>query len=139
MTKWILRTPHHLADSLSIDKDEIQNVLEEHKGLFRKSRSLSKNSHSPMYGLQLRHARQWLPTDQDDEDAVKAPLDTEDLYALLRLVSDRASEESRGRTALKAAWIAAIVSVFAALANIIVTVGFAGHVFSIVPTHNTTQ
>ena len=120
MTEWWHRTPKNLATALSISEADITRVLESYKGLFRKSPNVAKKSKDPLYTLQLRHARQWLHQDANDE-ATKPPLEPQYLVALLDFISRRADEETRRGYTVRAAWIAAGVAVLASIANIVVT------------------
>ena len=120
MTDWAARSPPNLAKALSIDQAEIENVLESFKGLFRKSKNPSKKTGAHFYALQLRHARQWLQ-DDDDEDAKRPPLEQEYLSTLLEFISHRAQEESARSLGFISAWAAAgatiLVAIIAIIAN----------------------
>ena len=128
MTNWSLRTPPNLAKALSIEEAEIALVLNTFKGLFRKSANLSPKSRKPMYALQLRHARQWIVDEADDEDRSKPPLEPEYLVALLNFITDRANQEARHRHTVwtvSAAVVASILAFGASVLTIAANVGVA--------------
>lgn len=121
MTDWNMRTPGGLANALTIDKAEIQAVLDEFKSLFRKSPHHSRKSGDSYYALQLRHALRWRDQD-DDSDAQKAetkekddPLEAEFLSALLSFISERVQEEAQTRAVRHAAWIGATAALVVGL------------------------
>ena len=118
MTDWSMRSPPNLAKALSIDQFEIERVLESFKGLFRKSSYTSKKTGAHFYTLQLRHARQWL-VDNEDEDSNGPPLEPEYLTALLNFIAHRAQEESSRSVGLITAWVAAGASILVAVLAIV--------------------
>ncbi len=119
MTDWSLRTPPNLAKALSIDEPEIRIVLDAFKGLFRKSPNLSPKTGNPMYALQLRHARQWLDDEADDEARSKPPLEAEYLVALLNFITDRANQEARRQYTLWTVFAALVASILAFSASLL--------------------
>lgn len=91
MTDWSMRTPPNLAKALSIEESKIQYVLDNFKGLFRRSTKKSSKTGTHFYSLQLRHARQWLEDAfEEDEGAKKPPLEPEYVTMLLNFISHRA-------------------------------------------------
>ncbi|MBT1120890.1 hypothetical protein ACYCFL_19450 [Stutzerimonas nitrititolerans] len=119
MTDWATRSPPNLAKALSIDQSEIERVLESFKGLFRKSKNTSKKTGAHFYALQLRHARQWLQDDEENEESKRPPLEQEYLSMLLDFISHRAQEETGRSLGFVTAWIAAGASVLVAILVIV--------------------
>ncbi|WP_024850893.1 hypothetical protein [Hydrogenovibrio kuenenii] len=120
MTDWSMRTPTNLSKALSIDVNEIKIVLEDFKGLFRKSNKKSKKTDDPFYTLQIRYAKQWLDeNEEENENDKKPPLESEILIKLLDFVIAKAAEERANKILSIAPWITALASlVVAALALI---------------------
>ncbi|MBB3104145.1 hypothetical protein [Azomonas macrocytogenes] len=118
MTDWSARTSPNLAKAVSIDQKEVETVLASFKSLFRKSEKTSKKTGAHFYALQLRHARQWLEG-EEDEETKRPPLEQEYLNSLLEFISNRAQEESSRSTGLISAWITAGVSLVIAIIAII--------------------
>ncbi len=107
MTDWSARTPTNLAKALSIESSEITKVLDEFKGLFRKSKKKSKKNDDHFYTLQIRHAMQWLDESEDEgEDDKKPPLETEILTKLLDFVISKSAEERANKISSIAPWVA---------------------------------
>jgi hypothetical protein len=119
MTDWSLRTPQGLAVALSISEDEVTTVLDTFKSLFRKSRNLSSKNGKPMYALQLRHARQWLVGDADDDEQTKPPLEPEYLTTLLNFIIERSNQEARASEALWTNIVALVISGIALAGSIV--------------------
>ena len=115
MTAFSARTPTNLSKALSIDAEEIKKVLEQFKGLFRKSKKKTKKTDDHFYTLQIRHARQWLDESKEgDEDVKKPPLESEYLTKLLDFVINKAEEERTNKIATIAPWVTAIASLIVA-------------------------
>ena len=68
MTERKSKRPSALANALSLDPEEVKLVLENFKGLFRKSRTTSDETQEHFFTLQLRYARRWLG-EHKEEDA----------------------------------------------------------------------
>lgn len=114
-----------LAAHLGLDPAETVEVLDNLKGLFRRSHETFASSSGPQhrYSLQLRYARR---TYQESE-LVQAskPLSNDDLFSLLTFVIDKVREEQENqrlsqsnRTTMVGAWIAATMALIAALASL---------------------
>ena len=115
MTEWSARSPTNLEKALSIDKGEITKVLNDFKGLFRKSLKTSKKTGDHFYTLQIRHAKQWLDdSEEESENDKKPPLDSELLTKLLDFVISKAAEERSNRIASIAPWVAVLGSLIVA-------------------------
>jgi hypothetical protein len=125
MTRHKSRTPKRLARELSLDPDKVIYVLENFKGLFRKSQRKTDDSDEHYYSLQLRYARRWIEEgagdDEDDPDP-KAPLEAEYLSTLLSFISSQAEQEQAYRrqkssniATMIGAWIAAFAAILAAI------------------------
>jgi len=120
MTDWSMRTPPNLAKALSIEETEIQYVLDNFKGLFRRSQKTSKKTGVHFYTLQIRYARQWLEEQAgDDEGPQKPPLEVEYLTTLLEFVTHKAAEERSRSLGFITAWIAAGGSLLVAILAIV--------------------
>jgi hypothetical protein len=131
MTRYKSRTPTALAKYLSLDKDEVNLVLQNFKGLFRESIIKSKKTNEPFYTLQLRYSRRWLEDDaeEQDEDAPdnqREPLEADYMATLLGFISEMVANEQAekrqliaNRSATVGAWIAAGAAFIAAIIGII--------------------
>jgi hypothetical protein len=120
MTDWSMRSAPNLSKALSIEESEIEYVLENFKGLFRKSKT--KKSKANFYALQIRHARQWLNEEEsEDENTKKPPLESEHLTALLDFVIRKAEQEKNHSHGFITAWIAAGAALIVAILAIIFT------------------
>lgn len=120
MTDWSMRTPPNLAKALSIDEAEIQYVLDNFKGLFRRSQKTSKKTGAHFYTLQIRYARQWLEDEvEHDEGPKRPPLEAEYLTTLLNFVTHKAAEERSRSLGLITAWIAAGAMLIVAILAIV--------------------
>ncbi|TON64721.1 hypothetical protein CGH51_24580, partial [Vibrio parahaemolyticus] len=54
--KWNSRTPRNIADSIGLDVEDVENVLDGYPAFFRKSSNLSAQK-EPLYSLHIRYAR----------------------------------------------------------------------------------
>ena len=95
MTEYKARTPSKLAKTLSLNESEVLLVLENFKGLFRKSRKKKSDSGEHYYTLQLRYARRHLEKDDEDEDdpEPREPLESIYLATLLNFITNQADHE----------------------------------------------
>ncbi|WP_315773193.1 MULTISPECIES: hypothetical protein [unclassified Bradyrhizobium] len=117
VNKWPARQPKGIAKDLSIENvDAVRGVLRTFKGLFRESRGVSRDHGEPLYSLHLRHSR-FVVTDEEQE---RPPLNTEDLFALLRLVSEKAAQQTQQASALRIAALTSIISLMVAAASLLV-------------------
>jgi hypothetical protein len=112
VNKWALRQPQGIANDLSIDVDAVKTVLKTFKSLFRESTKKSKDHGDHYYSLHLRHSRQ---VDGEANEVERAPLDTEYFFPLLDYISKKSMQETQQNVVLKAAIIAAAVSLIASL------------------------
>lgn len=115
MNEFPMRQPKKIADDTSIDIHAVEYVLKNFKGLFRESRKVSNDHGAHFYSLQLRYA---LNVVDDDNKKTKPPLDKGDLSALLEFISRRASEEMQKGTAIKVAFMTAVLSLLASALSI---------------------
>ena len=83
------------------------------KSLFRESTKKSRDHGDHYYSLHLRHSRQ---VADDANDVERAALDAEYFFPLLDYISKKSMQETQQSVALKAALIAAGVSLIASLA-----------------------
>ncbi|MBR0955690.1 hypothetical protein [Bradyrhizobium canariense] len=117
VNKWPARQPKGIAKDLSIeDVDSVRSVLKAFKGLFRESRGVSKDHGEPLYSLHLRHAR-FAVADSDQE---RPPLDPPDMFSLLRLVSEKASQQTQHAAALRVAALTSGISLLVAVVSLVV-------------------
>jgi hypothetical protein len=117
VNRWPARQPKGIAKDLSIeDVDAVRVVLKTFKGLFRESRGLSKDHGEPLYSLHLRHSR-FAVADADQE---RPPLDPDDMFSLLRLVSEKATQQSQQASALRIAALTSVISLLVAAASLFV-------------------
>ena len=120
VNKWALRQPRGIANDLSIDKSSVRTVLKTFKSLFRESMKTSKDHGDHFYSLHLRHSKQ----STDESDVERAPLEAEYFFPLLDFISKKSMQETQTSVAIKAALMAAAVSLFAsfvALAAVFIT------------------
>jgi hypothetical protein len=106
-----------LAKDLSIDPSEVATVLNDFKGLFKKSAGSQKDPEGQSYCLHLRYTLRY----NQDEKAERPPLDTQYLMALLEFISRKSSEESQRSVAMRAALITAGLSLLASTISLAVT------------------
>ena len=130
MTRFKARTPSKLAKRLSLDESEVLLVLENFKGLFRRSRRKKSKSGEYYYTLQLRYARRWLEENSEnegeDDPEPQEPLEAEYLATLLNFVTSQADHEqaykrqkSSNFTTLVGAWVAAVAAIIAAILSLL--------------------
>lgn len=113
VNKWALRQPQRIANDLSIDVASVRAVLKTFKSLFRESPKKSKDHSDHFYSLHLRHSKQ--AADESNE-VERAALDPEYFFPLLDYISKKSMQETQQNVALKAALIAAAVSLIASMA-----------------------
>ena len=114
--RWPSRQPKGIAKDLSIDDvDSIRSVLKTFKGLFRESKGVSKDHGEPLYSLHLRHARSG-----DESNEERPALDPQDLFSLLKFVSEKSAQQSQQSVALRLAALTSIISLIVAAASMIV-------------------
>jgi hypothetical protein len=117
VNKWPSRQPVGIAKDLSIDDvDHVRSVLRTFKGLFRESKGKSKDHGDPLYYLHLRFSRATPETSEDE----RPPLDTQDLFALLKFVSDSAIAQSQQSSALTASTLSSVISLIVAAGSLVV-------------------
>jgi hypothetical protein len=117
VNKWPSRQPKGIAKDLSIDDvDSIRSVLKAFKGLFRESKGISRDHGEPLYSLHLRHAR--VGGDQSDEE--RPALEPQDLFSLLRFVSEKSTQQSQQTAALRVSALTSIISLIVAAASMVV-------------------
>jgi hypothetical protein len=114
VNKWALRQPQGIAKDLSIDVKSVRTVLNTFKSLFRESVKKSSDHGDHFYSLHLRHSKQAA----DDTEVERAALDAEYFFPLLDYISKKSIQETQQNVALKAALIAAAVSLIASLASL---------------------
>ncbi|MBR1216872.1 hypothetical protein JQ557_02635 [Bradyrhizobium sp. U87765 SZCCT0131] len=115
VNKWALRQPKGIAKDLSIDVDAVRPVLRAFKGLFRESKGVSKDHGDHYYSLHLRHSRQIV---DDNVDQERPPLEPEYLFNLLRVISEKSAQQSQQLSALRIAALTSIVSLVVAMMSI---------------------
>ena len=118
MGKWAFRQAKTLAKDMSIDANEVAVVLDEFKGLFRKSVGASNDPFEQYYCLHLRYTRQY----NEDEKAERPPLDTQNLMTLLEFISRKANQEDQRSGAIRAALVTAGVSLVASITTLAITI-----------------
>lgn len=113
VNKWALRQPQGIAKDLSIELESVRTVLRTFKSLFRESAKKSRDHGDHFYSLHLRHSKQ---AADDSNDVERAALDADYFFPLLDYISKKSMQETQQNVALKAALIAAAVSLIASLA-----------------------
>src|ERR1700753_4305051 len=117
VNKWCIRQPTGIARDLSIDDvDTVREVLKSFKGLFRESAGRSKDHDDHYYSLHLRFSR----NTNGSSDEERSPLETGDLFSLLRFVSDKSAQQSQQASALRIAALTSIISLIVATASMFV-------------------
>jgi hypothetical protein len=117
VNKWPSRQPKGIAKDLSIDDvDTVRSVLKTFKGLFRESKGKSRDHGEPLYSLHLRFAR----VGGSESDEERPPLDTQDLFSLLKFVSERSTQQSQQISALRIAALTSFISLIVAAASLFV-------------------
>jgi hypothetical protein len=114
-----------LASHLGLDELEVSTVLQQFKGLFRRSElPHPRRPTEHKYALQLRYARRKY-VDGEYQGAGE-PLNNDDLFALLEFISNRVREEQESerhyqtnRITMIGALVAAAFSVLAAFIGLI--------------------
>lgn len=96
--KWNSRTPRNIADSIGLDVEDVENVLDGYPAFFRKSSNLSAQK-EPLYSLHIRYARR-VKKQIEGESSLKewsAPLSSEEMQTLLNLVTNMIGLEAENR------------------------------------------
>ncbi|UPJ96397.1 hypothetical protein IVB07_02160 [Bradyrhizobium sp. 172] len=114
--KWPSRQPRGIANDLSISIESVRSVVTTFKGLFRESKKRSRDHGDPLYSLHLRYAR----VGDADSDEERPPLDTQDLFSLLKFVSDKSNHQSQQNSALRIAALTSAISLVVAAASLFV-------------------
>jgi hypothetical protein len=114
--KWPSRQPKGIANDLSIDPEAIRSVLKTFKGLFRESKGRSRDHGEPLYSLHLRFAR----VGGAESEEERPPLDTQDLFSLLKFVSEKSTQQSQQASALRIAALTSLISLIVAAASLFV-------------------
>lgn len=86
------RTVPNLARDLGFSEKEARTVVEGFRGLFRQSRTRNASGERS-YAVHLRHARRPLRGAHDADDEEQGPLESEEISALLQLVSSMVTQE----------------------------------------------
>lgn len=115
--KWAIRQPKGIAKDLSLDVEAVLTVLKSYKGLFRESSGSSRDHGEHFYSLHLRHYRQAVVENADQE---RPPLEPDYLFPLLKFVADKAAQQSQQTTAVKIASITSAISFMVAIASLVV-------------------
>ncbi|NIJ88574.1 hypothetical protein FHR49_001361 [Xanthomonas campestris] len=113
-TDWNMRSAKNLAKALNIEQSSVQYVCDHFKSLFRKSTYKSKAG-TEFYQLQVRHALRWRDSDVYDIESKELPLDATIVNAMLAFVVSCADHERRSSLGYVTAWLAAVVSIAAAI------------------------
>ena len=127
MTRYKSRLPSKIAKYLDIDEGETVKVLENFKGLFRKSIGVSSHGEH-YYTLQLRYARRWLDQEKDkdqdgeEEEEPREPIGAEYLSALLNFIISMVVQEQSSSRQLLTNRITLYASIIAAVAAIIAAI-----------------
>jgi hypothetical protein len=118
---WWARTPHSMADELSLDEARLKNVFEGFPGLFRESNTVEPKTKQRMYSLQARYAQKKHNDPPDKQLSRIKPLDMDKLQLLLNFVFEAAEDERTRRhtiignaVAVGAAIVSAIAAIVAA-------------------------
>ncbi|TOL90363.1 hypothetical protein CGH87_23660 [Vibrio parahaemolyticus] len=96
--KWNSRTPRNIADSIGLDRGDVENVLDGYPAFFRKSSNLSAQK-EPLYSLHIRYARRTKKQIEGEGSHKEwsAPLSSEEMQTLLNLVTNMIGLEAENR------------------------------------------
>jgi len=117
------RTPSNLAKYLSLDKDETVNVLQDFKGIFRKSIKTFTETGEHFYCLQIRYATRKHEGDNDEGDFIQLKADY--LSTLLDFVAKMVETENastRQASYNVATIIASIIALVASITAAIIAI-----------------
>ena len=92
--KWNSRTPRNIADSIGLDKGEVERILTEYPSFFRKSANFSSQK-EPLYSLHLRYARRRKNPDTGEREA--PPVSSAELSMLMDLVTKMINIEAENK------------------------------------------
>jgi hypothetical protein len=92
--KWNSRTPRNISDSLGLDLQEVEKVLDGYPSFFRKSNNLSSQK-EPLYTLHLRYARRTKNAESGQREA--APVNSSELTMLMDLVTKMINIEAEDK------------------------------------------
>jgi hypothetical protein len=115
---WWARTPHNMANELSLDEARLSSVFEGFPGIFRRSSNIEPKTKQRMYSLQARYAQKQQDDPADAQISYIRPLDMDKVRVLLDFVFKAADDERTRRHAFVSNWVAvgaAVVSAFAAI------------------------
>ncbi len=127
LSKYKSMRPSRLAERLSLDKENVERVLELYKGIFRKSNRIFESTEEHYYTLHMRYALRWMDEDEDDGDTPQLP--PEHVNTLLTFVIGKAAEEEgRRKERIKhlITMIAAIIGAVAAVTTTILSIIYEG-------------
>lgn len=121
--KWNSRTPRNISQSLGLDLDIVERVLESYPAFFRKSSNLSSQN-EPLYTIHLRYARRRrnLDTDQYESPAIQ-PDEISMLLSLVTQMIGVEGQDERLKSELRQnsfkMWIAIVAAIISALTAIV--------------------
>ena len=119
MDKFVLHQPQFFANELQMDRAEIAAILNAFPGLFRKSKTTSKDYQDPFFALHLRYRRQGIQ-DGDGNKVERAPLDLKDIMPLIDFISRKAAEERQHSLGMNTVLITASLSLIASVVSLLV-------------------
>jgi hypothetical protein len=118
--------PIDMAKRLGLDEAEVENVLDNFKGLFRKSENPYPSEHGPQhrYMLQLRYARRKYVNGKVIN--VGEALSNGELFSLLEFVTNKVREEQENERQARSnkitmigVWIAAALSLASTIVSLL--------------------
>jgi len=92
--KWNSRTPRNISDSLGLDFQIVEKVLDDYPSFFRKSKNLSAQN-EPLYALHLRYARRKKNSETGQREC--HPISSSELTMLMELVTKMISVETEDK------------------------------------------
>jgi hypothetical protein len=126
MTEYRSMRPSKIAQRLSLERERVEEVLENYKGLFRKSTNKThEETGEHYYTLHIRYAMRWLNEDDSMSETTPPKLPAEYITTILNFLSDRVKQEETQRTEQVKnliTMIAAIIAAFASIATVIMSV-----------------
>lgn len=120
MTKYNSMRPSILAKRLALNEKVVLRVLNEYKGIFRKSQKADKDSGECYYTLHFRYALRGAKDDiYDNDDNIQEILPAEHQTTLLNFIANRAVLEETQKTIKTQIMLTFFAAIIAAIAAII--------------------
>lgn len=110
--------PSRISDRLSLNVEEVRDVLERYKGLFRKSNRTNSESGEHYFTLHMRYAQRREEGEIEVQEEQLKPLTSEQFDSLLKFITDKAAHEEGFKVIRIKNWITMVAALIAAVAAI---------------------